>query len=210
MQALEALAILAARIHEAQYNGLYDNAARDRDDMRIILNKRGVMRALCKAVIADGYRETILGAVVRVMPCGKYGAYHVKIGEVSANRIRLFLMRGDGSPVFGDRMPSWRAGKAHRRHVAVDNAKAAAEIREILWDLPLSRLVQAERDGGLEGEICGYEFRYGEKGGTASKDGYWYGTGRAIKEVLNKRLELLKPQTGLKVSMRDCIKYQRA
>ena len=206
MQAMEALAILAARIHESQYNRLYDNAARDRDDMGVLLRKRGVMRALCKAVIEDGYRETILGAVVRVMPCGQYGAYHVKLGEVSANRVRLFLMRGDGSPVFGDRMPSWRAGKAHRRHVAVGNDKAAAEIREILWDLPLSKLIQAVRDGGLEGEICGYEFRYGQEGGTARKDGYWYGTGRAIKQVLDKRLELLKPQPGLKVSMRECLR----
>lgn len=210
MRDLEALAILAARIYEAEYNSIYNITDRCRDDMRAILSKRGVMRAICKAVLEDGYRETVLAKVVRVMPCGQYGAYHVKLGEVSANRVRLFLMRRDYSPVFGDSMPSWRAGKAHRRHVAVENAKAAEEIRAILWDLPLSKLVQAERDGGLEENIGGYEFRYGQKGGSARKDGYWHGTGRAIKQVLAKRLEMLKPQPGLKVSMRDCIKYQRA
>lgn len=209
MQALEALAILAARIHEAQYNGLYKNAARDRDDMGVLLRKQGVMRALCKAVIADGYRETALVTVVRVMPCGQYGAYHVKWGVVSANRVRLFAVEDNG-PEFGDRMPSWRAGKEQRRYRAKENARAAAEIREILWGLPVRVLTQAVIDGGLEGEWGGYRFRQGQEGGRAYKDGNNFGTGRAIKEVLAKRLELLKPQPGLKVSMRDCIKYQRA
>lgn len=206
MRDLEALAILAARIYEAEYNGLYHDTARGREDMRVILSKRGVMRALCKSVLEDGYAETILAKVVRVMPCGQYGAYHVKLGEVSANRVRLFMLRGDGSPVFGDRMPSWRSCRDQRRQRDKENVQAAEEIREILWDLPLSRLAQAVIDGGLEGEIEGYEFRQGQEGGTARKDDHWYGTGRAIKQVLAKRLELLKPQPGLKVSMRECLR----
>lgn len=203
---LEALAILAARIYEAEYNNLYDITSSCREDMRVLLSKKGVMRALCISVLEDGYAETVMAKVVRVMPCGQYGAYHVKRGEVRVNRVRLFLMQGDRSPVFGDTMPSWRAGKAHRRQVAVEKAKAAEEIREILWDLPLSKLVEARKVGGLEGVIGAYEFHCGQEGGTARKDGYWYGTGRAIKQVLDKRFEMLRPQPGLKVSMRECLR----
>jgi hypothetical protein len=197
------LVVMAARIYEEEGNNIYRGF---RDEMEGLLKKKGVMRALCNQLIAEWPKETWLTVVFKVMPYGKYGAYHVNGRGVSANRVRLFSMKGRHGPVFGDVMPSWRAGKVQRRRRAEEKDRAAAEIREILWDLPLDTLTHAVVVGGLDGEWGGYKFSHGEDGGTARKDGVNFGTGRAIKQVLAKRLEMMKPQPGLKVSMRECLR----